>query len=179
MIPERNAQIKQPVALALALGLFLSSGSFPLLAQEEGATGTLTGMVLDPSGEPAEGFRLVFQSEDAAVEFISGPSDATGKYSLPLPAGSNYLLVAAVAPDGARLDVPQLPPISVEEGVRRVDVRFSYPQTPEGVPTERAERSRIRELPWWRIGGAAAAVTIFAVTVFDDDDEVRASPSMP
>lgn len=133
----------------------------------------LTGLILDPSGEPSKGFRLVFRVEGGDTEFISPPSDKLGKYSLSLPAGASYVLIAAVAPDGARLQVAQLPAIPVEEGVRHLDVRFRYPKEPE-------KEKWLRDLPWWQIGGAAAAVVVFSTSVLGDDDvEPPASPFMP
>jgi hypothetical protein len=169
---------RRSTGLVLAIAVLLSSAFLPAMAQE-GPQGTFRGLVLDPSGEPAEGFRLVFQAEGSDFEFISPPSDSMGNYTLSLPAGVSYKLVAAIAPDGMRLEVPQLPPIPATEGVRRLDVRFRYPDDP-GFTPEDERWSRLAELPWWRIGGAAVAVVVFSAIVFDGDDgETPASSYQP
>jgi len=162
----------------ILLGLFLCwvflSGAVHSIALED-SQGTLTGTITDPSGKPAAKFRLVFRAEDGETEFTSSLSDKLGKYSLSLPVGSSYLLIAAIAPDGSRLQVPQLPPIPMEEGVRRLDLRFGFPQE-----EERKAAAMFRDLPWWQIGGAAVAVIVLTTSVFDDDDEEsRASPFTP
>lgn len=161
---------------ALALALVAPTWTFGPRAQEAGK-GTLTGLVLDPAGNPAPSFRLVFRSEREGREYVSEPSDAQGRYSISLPAGESYLLVSAVAPDGQKLRVPPLPAVPVEEGVRRLDLRFQYPK-PEEAPPARVRSDR--GIPWWQIGTAVVAVVVFSSAVFDDDEpEPRVSPFTP
>ena len=59
--------------------------------------------------------------------------------------------------------------------MRRLDVKVQYPMT----AAKASGGTRAGDLPWWQIGTAAAAVILFAVTVWDGDDEQRASPSRP
>jgi hypothetical protein len=154
----------------LAFGIPAPCGR--VLAQEE-ASGGLSGLVLDPAGNPAAGFRLVFRGEDGQ-ERVSAPSDDLGRYRISLNPGTSYQLVAALAPDGTRLEVPELPPLPVEEGVRRLDVRIRPESRPPGVQGQGA-----REIPWWQIGGAAAAAIVLYAAVWSDDPEASASPFEP
>ena len=151
----------------------IAGGMAPAMAQDA-PTGGLSGLVLDPSGRPAEGFRLVFLGEDD-LEHVSGPSDDLGRYSLSVPAGASYRLVAALAPDGTRLDVPELPPIPVDEGVRRMDVRIRYATpSPSGPGGTAAGKRR-----WWQMGAATAATVVFVTSVLDGSGEKRVSPFLP
>ncbi len=135
----------------------------------------LAGRVLDPSGQPLQGFRLVFREAEgeAPAEYTTEPTDALGRYSIRLPAPASYVLVGAVGPDGARLEVPALPQFPVEPGTRRLDVRLQ-------APAAAAVPQRARKLPWWRIGGAVGAVLVLWETALEGDEEERpASPFRP
>ena len=137
--------------------------------------GRLSGLVLDPDGNPTEGFRLVFV-DDAGQEHVSDPSDDLGRYAIDVPSG-NYRLVAAVAPDGERLDVPELPPLPVDADGRRLDIRIAYPTTPAAAAEPAIEGSGSK-IPWAQIGGAAGA-TLLLILLLDDDGEQTASPFVP
>lgn len=162
-----------PLSVFILVSIVLAAG-IPVSA-EGGPQGSLSGLVLDPTGEPAEGFRLVFRSDPGQVEYTSPPSDPMGKYAISLPAGGSYVLIAALAPDGTRLEVPQLPPIPVEQGVRRLDVRFRRSSPDRGAMGKTA----MRDLPWWRIGGATLAVVVFSSAVYDGGDERAPSAFRP
>jgi hypothetical protein len=158
--------------VTLLTGIAAAFGA-PALAEE--ATGRLQGLVLDPDGEPSEGFRLVFV-DDAGKEHVSGPSDELGRYALDILPGS-YRLVAAVAPDDERLDVPDLPPIPVDASGRRLDIRIAYPTKPTAVASAPSSaKSRTR---WIQIGTAAAATVLLILLLDGDTDEKTASPFVP
>jgi len=160
---------------------FLAPTFHPALAQEE--TAGFSGLVLDPDGKPAEGFQLVFR-DDAAQEHVAPPSDDLGRYSIDLVPGS-YQLVAAIAPDGSRLDVPALPSLPVEWGARRLDVRIGRPEQPAGKGAGKAASKPAKTqagsgVPWVQIGAAAGTVLILALAVWSGDDaEKTASPFVP
>lgn len=162
---------------------FLAPVLHPALAQDK--TAGFSGIVLDPEGKPAEGFRLVFQDE-AGQEHVAPPSDDLGRYSVELVPGS-YKLVAAVAADGSRLDVPALPALPVDRGARRLDIRIGYPEQmagagktagqPAGKPPKTKSGGGI---PWVQIGAATGTVLILALAVWSgDNDEKSASPYVP
>lgn len=158
--------------LTLLTGVTTTLG-VPAVAEE--TSGRLQGLVLDPDGEPSEGFRLVFV-DDAGVEHLSDLSDELGRYALDIPPGS-YRLVAAVAPDDERLDVPDLPPIPVDASGRRLDIRIAYPTTPPavaGAPTSAKSGTR-----WVQIGTAAAATVLLILLLDGDTGEKTASPFVP
>jgi len=147
-----------------------AAGQVPEVAPDA-AVGTLTGVVLDPAGQPAKKYQLIFR-DDAGAEHVAGPSDAGGRYSIELPVGSSYQLVAALSPKGERLDVPDLPPIPLDAGGRRLDLRIG-----RAAPPAAAAGSG---MPWAQIGAAAGATLILIFTAFDDDtDEKPASPFEP
>jgi len=147
-----------------------AAGQVPEVAQDT-ASGTLTGVVLDAAGKPAKNLKLIFR-DDAGTEHIAGPSDASGTYSIDVPSGSSYQLVAALSPKGERLDVPDLPPIPLDEGGRRLDLRIGQAAPPAGAAGS--------GIPWTQIGAAAGATLLLIFTAFDDDtDEKPASPFEP
>lgn len=162
---------------------FLAPALHPVLAQDE--TAGFSGIVLDPEGKPAEGFQLVFQ-DDAGQEHVAPPSDDLGRYSVDLVPGS-YKLVAAIAADGSRLDVPALPSLPVERGARRLDIRIGYPEqlagagTATGKPASKPAKTKSASgIPWVQIGAATGTVLILALAVWSGDDaEKSASPFVP
>ena len=156
---------------------FLAPALHPALAQDE--TAGFSGIVLDPEGKPAEGFRLVFQDE-AGQEHVAPPSDDLGRYSVDLVPGS-YKLVAAIAADGSRLDVPALPALPIEWGARRLDIRIGAAEQPAagkatskstGKPPKTKSSSGI---PWVQIGAATGTVLILALAVWSGDDAEKSA----
>ncbi|MBZ5638476.1 MAG: carboxypeptidase-like regulatory domain-containing protein [Acidobacteriia bacterium] len=108
-------------------------------------TATLQGVILDPSGRPAPGFKVVYKDVVSGTEYTSATSTAAGEYSLQVPIGSRYQLVNAVAPDGTRLPIQAGAPLPVRAGgVYRRDVQFQLaggaqvveqkPPAPEAAP---------------------------------------------
>jgi hypothetical protein len=156
--------------LATLVAGTMTAVTVPAIAQDA-AVGTLSGQVLDPAGEPATKFKLVFRDE-AGTEYVSNPSDGSGRYSIELPSGSSYQLVAALSPKGERLDVPDLPPIPLDNGGRRLDLRIGQAAAPAGAASA--------GIPWVQIGAAAGATLLLILTTFDDDpNEKPASPFVP
>jgi hypothetical protein len=86
---------------------------------------TLQGVILDPSGRPAAGFKVLFKDVVSGTEYTSAASGASGEYSLQVPVGARYQLVSALAPDGTRLPIQAGVPLPVRApGVYRRDVQF-------------------------------------------------------
>ena len=158
----------------LAVGTMTAgTGTVPAFAQDAAPMGSLSGQVLDPAGEPAKKFKLVFRDE-AGAEHVTNPSNGSGHYSIELPAGSSYQLVAALSPKGERLDVPDLPPIPLDESGRRLDLRIGQAAS---APPAAAAGSGI---PWVQIGVATGATLLLILTTFDDDPSEKAgSPFVP
>jgi len=158
---------------------FLAPALHPALAQDE--TAGFSGIVLDPEGKPAEGFQLVFQ-DDAGQEHAAPPSDDLGRYSVDLVPGS-YKLVAAIAADGSRLDVPALPALPVEWGARRLDIRIGAPGQPAAgkatspSASKPAKTKSASGIPWVQIGAATGTVLILALAVWSNDDDAEKSAS--
>lgn len=165
---------------------FLSPALDTTLAED--AAAGFSGLVLDPEGKPAEGYQLVFRDE-SGQEHLAPPSDDLGRYSIELEPGS-YQLVAAVDPDGARLEVPALPALPVEWGARRLDIRIGQPVKggaaaaagASGVEagTKPPKTRSISGVPWVQIGVATGAVALLVFGVWSGDDgEKSASPFVP
>jgi hypothetical protein len=108
---------------------------------------TLQGVILDPSGRPASGFKVLFKDVVSGAEYTSAASGAAGEYSLQVPVGARYQLVSALAPDGTRLPIQAGVPLPVRApGVYRRDVQFQLaggaqvveqtPPTQQATPTQ-------------------------------------------
>ncbi len=173
-------------ALTWTVVFIVVVASTPVGAQNN--RGELVGYVLDPDGKPTPGFKLVFRAVGGDMDLVSSPSDENGKYSIELLSGLQYVLTAAIAPDGSRLEVPPLPPIPVENGSRQLDVQFHYPETSAGVAevaaapagTTAGKKKKGRGSPWWQIGAAVGATVLFGALVFDRETEEQiASPHRP
>jgi hypothetical protein len=124
------------LASLLLATLALSPAS---LAQQEpdAANGMIAvrGLVVDAEEQPVTGYWVVFRVADGADVSLSSPSDETGEYAVPLPAGQRYVVVAVISPGGTRLALDDQQPFQVSPGVRRdvvVDV--------SGVPAPMEQR---------------------------------------
>jgi hypothetical protein len=118
-------------SLVVITCLVLISGSAPgLFAQS--STAAITGVILDPAGKPASGFKVVFRDVGSGTKFTSGPTDASGNYALDVPLGGRYKIEGVVADDGVtKLPVQEIPPISVlTPGTTRLNVRFTNAPPP-------------------------------------------------
>jgi hypothetical protein len=112
------------------LCLLLVSGT-PALA-EEGSTAFVEGTVLDVGGETLPDYRIVARVADGVEVFISPPTDAKGRYGITLPSGRSYLIVALIAPSGARVALPESEPLRVDgdRHTRNVRVPAAAPADP-------------------------------------------------
>jgi hypothetical protein len=110
--------------------VILSGGAPGLYAQSQ--TAAITGVILDPEGHPASGFKVVFRDVGSNTKFMSGPTDAAGNYALQVPLGGRYKIEGVIADDGVtKLPVQEIPPISVlTPGTTRLNVRFARASTP-------------------------------------------------
>jgi hypothetical protein len=110
--------------------VILSGGAPGLYAQSQ--TAAITGVILDPEGHPASGFKVVFRDVGSNTKFMSGPTDAAGNYALQVPLGGRYKIEGVIADDGVtKLPVQEIPPISVlTPGTTRLNVRFAKASTP-------------------------------------------------
>ena len=180
MTLRRFAQgsIRKPLAL-LACFLLLEVGAPRLLAQASNAT--ITGVVLDPAGRPAVGFRVILRETESSTVYTSAPTDAAGNYTLRVPVGSHYTLEGVRADDGVtKLPVQDVGPVSVvEPGTTRLNVRFTRGATPAGQAEEKNKKGGLRwyERPGPIVGIVFGAGVLAAIAL--DDGGGNASPSQP
>lgn len=107
----------------------LASGHAAAIEAEEAL---LTGRLADSRGLPLEGFRVVARVIDTAVVFVSPPSDDQGVYSVELPSGETYVLVAVVTPDGNRIPLAEEAFVDIGEAVvtRNLSVDMELVRSP-------------------------------------------------
>jgi len=175
------------IRLALSSALFLALGSHAM-AQEGGASGTISGVVLDKStGDPVI---------DAGVELVGTAqktrTDLDGKYTLKVPPGAYTVRVFAAGYQSVRIDKLQVAagsvstgdavlPAAGEAGIEVVEVVAEAAKAAEAtqiikrksaaVVSETVSAEVIKKTP----GGDAAAVVkrVPSVTVRDDFVYVR------
>lgn len=113
-------------ALSLLSIVMLLAGSAPgLFAQDTSAA--FVGVILDPSGKPASGFKVVLKDVGSGKEFLSNPTDAEGNYTAQVPVGGRYKLTGVIADDGVtKLPAQDIPPLNVlTAGTTHLNVRFT------------------------------------------------------
>jgi hypothetical protein len=164
---------------------------FPLAKAQEAAT--LQGVLFDPSGRPAPGFKIVFKDVVSGIEYTSSPSGVTGEYSIQVPVGARYQPVGALAPDGTRLPIGSSAPLPIRvASVYRRDVQFlatggDHPvenTPPTASPEKRASTSpqaSRHKKPWWKTtpGIVGIVVGAGAVAAAVSGGSGNASPSRP
>ncbi len=154
-------------------------------------TATLQGVILDPSGRPTPGFKVVFKDVVSGTEYTSSASSAAGEYSLQVPVGSRYLLTTALAPDGTRLPIQAGSPLPLRAaGVYRRDVQFQMqgaqateptaaaaapttaaaapaPSQPKPVsaPAPASQAGAAEKKPWWKTTGGIIGIILGAGAV--------------
>jgi hypothetical protein len=101
--------------------VFSAVGSGAVLAQEAG-TVRLEGTIYDARGVPVPECRVIVRVLEGSEVFVSTPSGEGGRYAVDLPAGRNYLIVAAVAPTGGRAPVRDPAPIEADSPVVTQDI---------------------------------------------------------
>jgi hypothetical protein len=149
-------------SLAFSIGLILVLGGAPELFAQE-STASIAGVILDPAGKPASGFKVTLRDVASNTQYTSGPTDAAGNYTVKVPVGGRYKIDDVLAADGVtKLAVQDVPPVSVlEAGTTRLNVRFT--STP----------------PTTAVAGAAAAgtTTAAATTPPASDDKKKKDKS--
>jgi hypothetical protein len=191
-----NVALRAIVAASLLLVM-----AVPPVQGQGQETATIRGGILDPSGEPAVGFRTVVRDLASDREYRSRPSNESGEYVLEVPAGTRYLLLAVIAPDGTVLPVQSIPPLPVRvEGTYQLDVHFRFlsgepgekvPELAPGVeaPEERpapapAGKDISGTKPWYKrpsgvIGIVAGVGVVAAAAGGGGGDSGTTSPSAP
>ena len=103
------------------------AGGVTVLAEQDGAT-TVEGRIFDAAGEPVADCRVVARIAEGTEVFISSRSDAEGRYSIVVPSGESYVIVALIAPTGARVTLPE----PLQANLARVsrDLRIPLADTP-------------------------------------------------
>ncbi len=181
----RNALRK---SLALVIGLTLAVGGAPgLFAQSSSAT--IAGVILDPTGKPAFGFKAIAVDTATGIKYTSSPTDAAGNYSMTVPVGGSYKLESVVADDGVtRLAVQDAAAVSVvTAGTTRLNVRFT--DTPAATDTAATEDEKKKRgaVPWYQRPGPIVGLVLGSVAVgalllsggSDNNDDNTASRSKP
>ena len=116
-----NAPLRRICSVLTAAALVLLPMASPLLAQN---TATLQGFIAFED-RPAEGWRAVFVDAQGK-EYTSGPTDSNGEYSVAVPAGLVYQLVAGIDADGDRhaIQNPTSTPVRVPATITLSLVNF-------------------------------------------------------
>jgi hypothetical protein len=173
---------RKSLVLYLSCYLIASVLSLPVnLAQQ---AGTLQGTVLGPDARPAVGFKIVVKSVSTGQEFISDATGTTGSYSIPLPIGDRYQVIAALAPDMTRLDVQLGAVVALSKTApsqtRVVQFVQNAPPSQPASPPAKPPRGK---LPWWKTPGGIAGIVLgagaVAAAVGGGGGGGGASPSAP
>jgi hypothetical protein len=184
MRPTTGNTFRRTIAV-LVLVAIVSATPGLVLAQD---MHTFTGFITDPTGKPSAGFQVVLVDSKTAQEFKSPPTDATGLYSLAVPAGTRYTIVRVEAPDGTAMSVQELPPAdALTAGVTTLSVRFRQRvDSPAAAPPPAgaAAPTAAEATPWWKkpaflVGIITGVGVLAAIGLSDEDDEPAASPSSP
>jgi hypothetical protein len=155
-----------------------------------GDRATFSGVVMAPDGSLAQGFAVQFKDVATGQEFRSSPTDAQGQYDVSVPTGGKYRLEAALAPDGTKLAVPNVPPVPVlVAGTNRLDVQFTRgtrAATPATPASSDKNKKKKAGTPWWKEGGPITGLVVGSVVfagliylALDDTYNNNASPSYP
>lgn len=177
-------------SLAFITGLVLALGGAPgLFAQA--STAAIAGVILDPAGQPASGFKVTLRDVASNTQYTSGPTDAAGNYTVDVPLGGRYKLEGVLAADGVtKLQVQDVPPVSVlTAGTTRLNVRFTNTpaaatETAGTAPAsdETKEKKEQGAVPWYQrpgpiVGMVLGGVALVAIGLSLGGDD--ASPSQP
>jgi hypothetical protein len=156
-------------SLALIIGLVLASGGAPALFAQD-STATIAGVILDPAGRPAFGFKVLLHDVASNTQYMSAPTDTAGNYSVQVPLGGRYKLDQVIADDGVtKLPVQDVPPVSVlAAGTTRLNVRFTS-ALPSTTPTAAAtpasdekEKKKKSAVPWYKRPGPIVGMVLGA-----------------
>jgi hypothetical protein len=191
---SRNV-LRKSMALLTCVAV-VASAAPALFAQSPSAA--IAGVILDPSGQPAAGFKVLLVDVASNKAFVSEPSDAQGNYSMNIPVGGRYKLENIIADDGVtHLPVQDLPPISIlTEGTTRFNVRFTNGPTPSfqnpaaaqagptGGPNDREEGKPGVPGPWYHKPGPIVGIVFgagiaLALALGGGGSDSTPSPSEP
>lgn len=133
----------------VALSLAASSFGVPVALAQQAAT--MQGVITGADGKPGVGFKAVFKNLQTGKEIASSPSNVKGEYSVPVPTGTRYEVVAAIAPDGTRLPVKQVSPTPVRvPGTYTLNIVFQPKETQRGAAG----------VPWYKTGWAITGYVV-------------------
>jgi len=174
-------------SLAMLICLTLAVGGAPgLFAQS--STATIAGVLLDPSGKPAFGFKAVVTDTATNIKYTSAPTDAAGNYAIQVPVGGRYKLDSVIADDGVtRLAVQDVAPVSVlAAGTTRLNVRFTADPAAatQAATTEEEKKKKKGAVPWYQrpgpiVGLVLGSVAVAALLLSGGGSSNNASPSQP
>jgi hypothetical protein len=180
-------------SLALFTGLAVTWAGAPgLFAQS--STAAIAGVILDPSGKPASGFKVTLRDVASNTQYTSGLTDAAGNYSVDVPLGGRYKLESVLAADGVtKLAVQDIPPVSVlTAGTTRLNVKFT--NAPAATPTtqtasaappsDEKDKKAKSAVPWYKrpgpiVGMVLGGVVVAALVLSAGGSDDNASPSQP
>jgi hypothetical protein len=152
--------------------LLICGGAPGLFAQSPSAA--ISGVILDPTGRPAFGFKVILRDVGSNTKYTSGPTDAAGNYAVQVPVGGRYKIEGVIADDGiTNLPVQEVPPVSVlTAGTTRLNVRFttgtaSKTQTARGTPAEEREKKMLTKAraPWYKRPGPIVGMVLGGAAV--------------
>jgi len=158
--------------LAFFLCCLLVAGAGPgVLAQA--STAAIAGVILDPAGKPAAGFKVVLHDAASNKDFISDPTDAEGNYSTQVPVGGRYKLTGVIANDGVtKLPVQDVPPVNVlTAGTTRLNVRFTAggapaaPAVAGNTSTDDKKKKDKGAVPWYKRPGPIVGMVLGGLVI--------------
>lgn len=154
--------IRKVVAL-LACSLLLTVSAPPVSA--EASTATIAGMILNPSGKPAFGFKVVLRDVASNAQFMSEPTDAAGNYSVDVPLGGRYKIEGVVADDGVtHLPVIEVPPVNaLTAGTTRLNVQFTTGSAATAAGAD--PNTTPAHVPWYKTGGGITGIVIGSAVI--------------
>jgi hypothetical protein len=187
-VENRPVTLRRLTALLAAVAL-LTGGAPNVLAQASKAA--VAGVILDPDGKPAWGFKVVLRDVASQKTFTSDPTDPQGNYSVQVPVGGRYMIDHVVASDGVtELPVQESAPVSVlTAGTTPLNVRFTNRPgtTPATAATAHDDKKKAAAKPWYKrpgpivgiVLGSALVVALVAGGSGGSNSPPPASPSAP
>ena len=170
--------------------LLLLNGAPGILVAASSAA--ITGVIVDPAGHPAYGFKVVLRDVASNQKFQSEPTDAQGNYTAQVPVGGRYKIDHVIADDGlTELPVQDAAPVSVlTAGTTLMNVRFANGPTSAGAGTTSApaaSKTAPAKKPWYHrpgpivgiVLGSAAVVGLALAAGSGSSGTTPASPSTP
>ena len=100
-----------------------------LYAQKDASaskTAPVNVLVTDMNGKPSKGEQILFKCE-STKKIVGGISDATGRFSLHLPAGEKYLITVKSLTDTTKYGAIEIPALAPDESYTepfKVNVKF-------------------------------------------------------